>query len=112
MYGKIKEHLQNELAAIEEAGLFKKERIITTAQNAEITVSTGEDVLNFCANNYLGLSNHPRLVEAAKKGLDTHGHGMSSVRFICGTQDLHKELEQKIAEFFGTGGHHSVRCLF
>ncbi len=102
MYGKIKEHLQNELAAIEEAGLFKKERIITTAQNAEITVSTGEDVLNFCANNYLGLSNHPRLVEAAKKGLDTHGHGMSSVRFICGTQDLHKELEQKIAEFFGT----------
>ena len=102
MYGKIKEHLQNELAAIEEAGLFKKERIITTAQNAEIAVSTGEDVLNFCANNYLGLSNHPRLVEAAKKGLDTHGHGMSSVRFICGTQDLHKELEQKIAEFFGT----------
>lgn len=102
MYGKIKEHLQKELAAIEEAGLFKNERIITTAQSAEIKVSTGDNVLNFCANNYLGLSNHPRLVEAAKRGLDSHGYGMSSVRFICGTQDLHKTLEAKIAEYFGT----------
>ncbi len=102
MYGKIKDHLQKELAAIEEAGLFKNERIITTAQSAEIKVSTGDNVLNFCANNYLGLSNHPRLVEAAKRGLDSHGYGMSSVRFICGTQDLHKTLEAKIAEYFGT----------
>lgn len=102
MYGKIKDHLQKELAAIEEAGLFKNERIITTAQSAEIKVSTGDDVLNFCANNYLGLSNHPRLVEAAKRGLDSHGYGMSSVRFICGTQDIHKTLEAKIAEYFGT----------
>ena len=102
MYGKIKDHLQKELAAIKEAGLFKNERIITTAQSAEIKVSTGDNVLNFCANNYLGLSNHPRLVEAAKRGLDSHGYGMSSVRFICGTQDLHKTLEAKIAEYFGT----------
>jgi len=102
MYGKIKEHLQKELADIKEAGLYKNERIITTPQKADIAVSTGEKVLNFCANNYLGLSNHPRLVEAAKRGLDSHGYGMSSVRFICGTQDLHKTLEAKIAEFFGT----------
>ncbi|MBU1014201.1 MAG: glycine C-acetyltransferase [Bacteroidetes bacterium] len=102
MYGKIKEHLQKEIADIKEAGLFKNERIITTPQKADIKVSTGEDVLNFCANNYLGLSNHPRLIAAAKKGLDSHGYGMSSVRFICGTQDLHKTLEAKIAEFFGT----------
>ena len=102
MYGKIKEHLQKEIADIKEAGLYKNERIITTPQKADIAVSTGDKVLNFCANNYLGLSNHPRLVEAAKRGLDSHGYGMSSVRFICGTQDLHKTLEAKIAEFFGT----------
>ncbi len=102
MYGKIKEHLQKEIADIKEAGLYKNERIITTPQRADIKVSTGEDVLNFCANNYLGLSNHPRLVKAAKDGMDSHGYGMSSVRFICGTQDLHKTLEAKIAEFFGT----------
>lgn len=102
MYGKIKDHLQKELSAIKSAGLFKNERIITTAQGADIAVSTGDQVLNFCANNYLGLSNHPRLVEAAKRGLDSHGYGMSSVRFICGTQDLHITLEQKIAEYFGT----------
>ncbi len=102
MYGKIKTHLQSELTSIKEAGLYKKERIITSAQGAAISVSTGEQVLNFCANNYLGLSNHPDLVEAAKAGLDSHGYGMSSVRFICGTQDLHKELERQIAEFHGT----------
>jgi glycine C-acetyltransferase len=102
MYGKIKEHLQQELAQIEEAGLYKKERIIVTPQKADIKVNTGQDVLNFCANNYLGLSNHPRLVQAAKDALDTHGYGMSSVRFICGTQDMHKELEKRIADYFGT----------
>jgi len=102
MYGKIRTHIEKELADIKEAGLYKNERIITSAQGAEITVSTGEEVLNFCANNYLGLSNHPALVEAAKQALDSHGYGMSSVRFICGTQDLHKELEQEIARFHGT----------
>jgi len=102
MYGKIKEHLQKEIKEIREAGLYKEERIITSPQGAEITISTGEEVLNFCANNYLGLSNHPELVKAAKDALDTHGFGMSSVRFICGTQDIHKTLEQKIAAFFGT----------
>ena len=102
MYGKIKTHLEKELADIKEAGLYKNERIITSAQGAEIAVSTGKEVLNFCANNYLGLSNHPALVEAAKEALDSHGYGMSSVRFICGTQDLHKELEQEIARFHGT----------
>ncbi len=102
MYGKIQDHLQKELADIKEAGLYKNERIITTPQDANIKVSTGENVLNFCANNYLGLSNHPELVKAAKEALDTHGYGMSSVRFICGTQDLHKTLEQKIADYFGT----------
>lgn len=102
MYGKIKDHLQKELSDIKTAGLFKDERIITTAQGADIAISTGDQVLNFCANNYLGLSNHPRLVEAAKRGLDSHGYGMSSVRFICGTQDLHLSLEKKIAEYFGT----------
>ncbi len=102
MYGKIKDHLQKEIAGIKEAGLYKNERIITTPQKADISVSTGENVLNFCANNYLGLSNHPRLVEAAKRGLDSHGYGMSSVRFICGTQDVHKTLEEKISKFFGT----------
>ena len=102
MYGKIKEHLQNELEQIKQAGLFKSERIITSPQDAEITVSTGEKVLNFCANNYLGLSSHPRVVKAAKDAIDSHGFGMSSVRFICGTQDIHKELEHRIAEFHHT----------
>ncbi|MEH6703287.1 MAG: glycine C-acetyltransferase [Galbibacter orientalis] len=102
MYGKIKEHLEQELADIKEAGLYKKERIITSKQGAEITVDTGETVLNFCANNYLGLSSHPEVIQAAKDTLDSHGFGMSSVRFICGTQDIHKELEGKIAEFYGT----------
>jgi glycine C-acetyltransferase len=102
MYGKIQQHLQQEIATIQENGLFKKERIITSPQGAEITISTGETVLNFCANNYLGLSSHPEVVQAAKDALDTHGFGMSSVRFICGTQDIHKELEQKIAHFYGT----------
>ncbi|MBN1990861.1 MAG: glycine C-acetyltransferase [Bacteroidales bacterium] len=102
MYGKMQEFLANELKAIEEAGLYKNERIITTAQTAQIKVSTGQEVLNFCANNYLGLSNHPRLVKAAKDAMDTHGFGMSSVRFICGTQDIHKQLEKKIADYFGT----------
>lgn len=102
MYGKIKEHLQQELDTIEENGIFKKERIITSPQGAEITISTGETVLNFCANNYLGLSSHPEVVQAAKDAMDTHGFGMSSVRFICGTQDIHKTLEKKIADFYGT----------
>jgi glycine C-acetyltransferase len=102
MYGKIKEHLQSELQSIEDNGIFKKERIITSPQGAEITISTGETVLNFCANNYLGLSSHPEVIQAAKDTLDSHGFGMSSVRFICGTQDIHKMLEQKIAEFYGT----------
>ena len=101
MYGKIKDQLQAELKNIDEAGLYKHERIITTPQGAEITVSTGETVLNFCANNYLGLSSHPALIQAAKDTLDTHGYGMSSVRFICGTQDIHKELEGKVADFYG-----------
>ena len=102
MYGKTQQHLQNELNTIQENGLFKKERIITSPQGAEITISTGETVLNFCANNYLGLSSHPEVVQAAKDALDSHGFGMSSVRFICGTQDIHKELEKKIADFYGT----------
>ncbi|WP_158730278.1 MULTISPECIES: glycine C-acetyltransferase [unclassified Flavobacterium] len=101
MYGKIKEHLQAELQTIEDNGIFKKERIITSPQGAEITIATGETVLNFCANNYLGLSSHPEVVQAAKDALDTHGFGMSSVRFICGTQDIHKTLERKISEFYG-----------
>lgn len=101
MYGKIQEHLNNELNTIEQNGLFKKERIITSAQGAEITVN-GQTVLNFCANNYLGLSSHPEVIQAAKDTLDSHGFGMSSVRFICGTQDIHKTLEQKIAHFYGT----------
>jgi len=102
MYGKIKQHLQHELDTIESNGIFKKERIITTAQGAEIKVSTGETVLNFCSNNYLGLSSHPEVIQAAKDTLDSHGFGMSSVRFICGTQDIHKTLEKKIADFYGT----------
>jgi glycine C-acetyltransferase len=100
MYGAIKSNLQNELKEIKEAGLYKKERIITSSQDAVIKVSTGEEVINFCANNYLGLSNNTEVVKAAKDTLDTHGFGMSSVRFICGTQDIHKKLENKIAEFF------------
>ncbi|RTY95769.1 glycine C-acetyltransferase [Flavobacterium sp. GT3R68] len=102
MYGKIKEYLQSELDTIQDNGIFKSERIITSPQGAEITISTGETVLNFCANNYLGLSSHPEVIQAAKDALDTHGFGMSSVRFICGTQDIHKTLERKIAEFYGT----------
>lgn len=102
MYGNIKEHLQNEIQDIKDNGLYKEERIITSAQGAEITLSTGETVLNFCANNYLGLSSHPDVIQAAKDTMDTHGFGMSSVRFICGTQDIHKELEQKIANFYQT----------
>jgi len=102
MYGKLQQQLQIELNNITEAGLFKKERIITSPQAADIKVSTGQDVINFCANNYLGLSSHPLVIEAAHKALDKHGFGMSSVRFICGTQDIHKELEQKISTFLGT----------
>jgi glycine C-acetyltransferase len=102
MYGNIKEHLAEELSQIEASGLFKKERIITSVQDAVIKISTGQEVINFCANNYLGLSSHPKVVQAAKDTLDSHGFGMSSVRFICGTQDIHKELEQKLADFLGT----------
>ena len=101
MYGKIQQHLQNEIQSIKDGGIFKKERIITSPQGAEITVN-GETVLNFCANNYLGLSSHPEVIQAAKDAMDSHGFGMSSVRFICGTQDIHKTLEQKIADFYGT----------
>ena len=101
MYGKIQQHLQSELNTIEQNGIFKKERIITSPQGAEITVN-GKTVLNFCSNNYLGLSSHPEVVQAAKDALDSHGFGMSSVRFICGTQDIHKTLEKKIANFYGT----------
>ena len=95
MLGKFNKQLQDELANIQEAGLYKKERIITNPQGASIRVSTGEEVLNFCANNYLGLSSHPDVIQAAKDALDTHGYGMSSVRFICGTQDIHKNLRKK-----------------
>lgn len=102
MYGKIKEHLAQELETIKENGLYKKERIIASPQGAEITLDSGQKVLNFCANNYLGLSSHPEVVQAAKDALDSHGFGMSSVRFICGTQDIHKQLEKKIADFYGT----------
>jgi glycine C-acetyltransferase len=102
MYGGLQQHLQNELKSIEEAGLYKRERVISSPQDAVITLSDGSEVLNFCANNYLGLSSHPRVLSAAKKAIDTHGFGMSSVRFICGTQDIHKTLEQKIATFLGT----------
>jgi len=101
MYGKYKAHLRKELDNIRESGLYKNERVIVSPQGAEIEVSTGKKVLNFCANNYLGLSSHPRVIAAAHKALDTRGYGMSSVRFICGTQDIHKELEEKIARFFG-----------
>ena len=102
MYGKFKQHLQNELTSIEHAGLFKKERIIATPMNATVKLIDGKEVIIFCANNYLGLSSHPKVIEGAKNALDERGFGMSSVRFICGTQDIHKELEQKIANFLGT----------
>ena len=100
MYGSIKEHLKKELQATKDAGLYKEERIILSSQDVEIMLNTGEKVINFCANNYLGLSNNPEVIQAAKGTLDSHGFGMSSVRFICGTQDIHKQLEQKVAEFF------------
>jgi glycine C-acetyltransferase len=102
MYTKLQPFLTKELENIREAGLFKKERIIITPQGADIKTQDGKDVINFCANNYLGLSSHPRVIEAAKRAIDTHGFGMSSVRFICGTQDIHKELEKKISDFLGT----------
>lgn len=102
MYKTLQPVLQKELAEIEQAGLYKKERIIITPQGADIKVSTGDEVINFCANNYLGLSSHPKVIEAAKEAIDKYGYGMSSVRFICGTQDIHKELEKKISEFLGT----------
>ncbi len=102
MYSSIKTYLQDELESIKEAGLYKKERVITSQQGAVIKISTGQEVINFCSNNYLGLSSHPEVIQAAKDTLDSHGFGMSSVRFICGTQDIHKELEEKIAKFYGT----------
>jgi len=102
MYDTLKPKLEKELKEIEDAGLFKRERVITSPQSAEITILGGQKVLNFCANNYLGLSSHPKVIDAAKKAIDTHGFGMSSVRFICGTQDIHKELEAKISKFLGT----------
>lgn len=102
MYGKLKEHLEAELAEIENNGLLKKERIITSPQGSEVKIDSGEEVVIMCANNYLGLSSHPDVIQASKDALDSHGYGMSSVRFICGTQDLHKNLEKKIAEFYGT----------
>src|SRR3954468_15883120 len=101
MYDTLKPVLEKELTEIKEAGLYKQERIISSPQGADI-VANGKQVINFCANNYLGLSSHPKVIEAAKKAIDSHGYGMSSVRFICGTQDIHKELEQKIATFLGT----------
>lgn len=102
MYGKIQQHLQQELEEIKAQGLYKKERIITSPQGPVIKISTGEEVINFCANNYLGLSSHPDVIQAAKDTMDTHGFGMSSVRFICGTQDIHKKLEETIADYYGT----------
>src|SRR5687767_10753057 len=101
MYGKIKQQLQATLAEIEENGLYKRERVITTPMDAVVKVN-GKEVIIFCANNYLGLSNHPKVVKAANKAMDTHGFGMSSVRFICGTQDIHKTLEKKLSQFLGT----------
>jgi glycine C-acetyltransferase len=102
MYGTIKEHLSKEIQEIKDKGFYKTERIITSPQSAVIKISTGEEVINFCSNNYLGLSDHPEVIQAAKDAMDSHGFGMSSVRFICGTQDIHKELEQKIADFYQT----------
>ena len=101
MYGTLKQHLSNELESIREAGLYKEERVITTPQGATIMTDEGLEVINFCANNYLGLSSNPKVIQAAKEGVDKHGYGMSSVRFICGTQDIHKQLERKISEFLG-----------
>ena len=106
MYGKFQDFLKAEIQSIKDAGLYKTERLIATPQDAEIKLTTGETVLNFCANNYLGLSSHPRVIEGAKKALDARGYGMSSVRFICGTQDIHKELEAKISKFY------FICCLF
>ncbi|MFM7766709.1 MAG: aminotransferase class I/II-fold pyridoxal phosphate-dependent enzyme, partial [Bacteroidota bacterium] len=102
MYTTLQPVLQQELKEIEAAGLFKKERIIVSPQGADIKLADGMEVVNFCANNYLGLSSHPKVVDAAKQAIDSHGYGMSSVRFICGTQDIHKELERKLSEFLGT----------
>lgn len=102
MYNKLKDHLAKELKSIEDAGLYKKERIITSSQDAVIKISTGEEVINFCANNYLGLSNNAEVIQAAKDTMDLHGYGMSSVRFICGTQDIHKQLEKRVASFYQT----------
>ena len=102
MYGKMKQHLRAELDSLGEAGLYKRERVIVSPQRAAIGVAGGKEVINFCANNYLGLSDHPRLIEAAKRAMDSRGYGMSSVRFICGTQDIHKQLEKAIADYFGT----------
>jgi glycine C-acetyltransferase len=102
MYDTLKPILEKELQEIKDNGLYKSERIITSPQGADIKLNTGQEVINFCANNYLGLSSHPKVIEAAKKAIDTHGYGMSSVRFICGTQDIHKELEEKLAKFLGT----------
>ena len=102
MYGELKQHLQKELEETKSAGLYKEERVIAGPQGAEVTLQDGSHVINFCSNNYLGLSSHPKVIEAAKKAIDTHGYGMSSVRFICGTQDIHKTLEQKISEFLKT----------
>ena len=102
MYGKIQEHFSNEIKEIKDNSLFKKERIITSPQGAVIKISSGEEVINFCSNNYLGLSDNPEVIQAAKDAMDSHGFGMSSVRFICGTQDIHKTLEQRIADFYQT----------
>lgn len=102
MYGNIQQHLENDLQDLKDNGLYKEERIITSAQNAIIKIAGGKEVINFCSNNYLGLSSHPEVIQAAKDAMDTHGFGMSSVRFICGTQDIHKKLEQKIADFYHT----------
>ena len=111
MLGKFQKQLQDELVNITDSGLFKKERIITNPQGASVKVSNGEEVLNFCANNYLGLSSHPDVIKAAKDALDTHGYGMSSVRFICGTQDIHKNLEAKISNFLGMEDTYYMRLL-
>ena len=102
MYSSMQEHLKNELDLIKDQGLYKEERIIVSSQGAEIILDSGQKVLNFCANNYLGLSSHPEVIQAAKDTMDTHGFGMASVRFICGTQDIHKELEKRIADFYQT----------
>ena len=98
----IQSILQQQIQEIKDSGLYKDERVISSPQGADIQLTTGESVVNFCANNYLGLSSHPKVIQAAKEAIDSHGYGMSSVRFICGTQDIHKELERKIAEFLGT----------